>query len=85
MTIFYFLIPWGLVYLFAYFYGRKTKQWVWKEYLLIALGPVVGVIFLSFFEGYKVLLYFIICGILGSMGELLLGIFCKKVLNKRLD
>jgi len=80
----YFLIPWLLVYLFTYFYGRNTKRWVWKEYYAVAAGPVAGVIVLSFFMGAKVLLYFVLCAAVGFSGELLLGLFCKRVLNKRL-
>ena len=80
----YYSVPILIVYIFTYFYGRKTKAWVWKEYLLIALGPVLGILSLSFVVGFEVLLYFLLCGLFGLLGELILGLFCEKVLGRKL-
>lgn len=83
-SIFYYSLFTGLVLIFAFCYGRKTKKWRWSEYFFVAIAPLAGALSVAYFEGLKVLAYFFICGIVGSIGELILGLFCEKVLGRKL-
>jgi len=81
--IYYCLISF-LVIALAYWYGHRTKEWKWSEYFLMALAPIIGVGFLAWFEGEKIIIYFILSSLAGTMGEFLLGFFCDKILGKKM-
>jgi hypothetical protein len=84
LFIAYYLITWVFGLVFTYFYGRKTKEWRWSEYFLVAISPLLATLVLVYFKGIMVLFYFLLCGIIGSLGELFLGLFCEKVLGQKL-
>ncbi|MDD5146399.1 MAG: hypothetical protein PHN39_01480 [Candidatus Pacebacteria bacterium] len=84
LFIVYYLITWVFGLVFTYFYGRKTREWRWSEYFLVAISPLLATLVLVYFKGAMILLYFFLCGIIGSLGELFLGVFCKKILGQQL-
>lgn len=84
LIYFYSIFVIILIFILAYWYGRKTRQWKWSEYFLMAVGPVIGAILLSWTEGFQIITYFIACGFIGLLGEFVLGLFCHKILGRRL-
>lgn len=72
------------VLIFAYFYGRKTRKWRWSEYFLMAFAPLGGAIFLSYYEGPKVLVFFFWSAWIGTILELALGWLSEKTLGRKM-
>lgn len=68
----------------AYLYGRKTKGFIWKEYFLILIFPLIGIFLFAFLIDLKVLYLFIISSFVGLILEYLVGLTYSKTLNKRL-
>ena len=81
---FYYVLIVGLFIALAYCYGRRTKEWKWSEYFLLALAPFVGTAFLAWFEGFKIIIFFALSGIAGFSGEIIMGFFSEKIFEKRL-
>jgi len=81
--LYYFLIV-GLFIALAYWYGHKTKEWRWSEYFLMTLAPFAGMIFLAWLEGFKIIIFFILSGLVGLTGEFVLGFSCDKILGRKL-
>lgn len=73
-----------LIFVLAYWYGRKTKEWKWSEYFLMALGPIAAVLLLAWHEDSKIIIYFIFSSFIGFTAEFILGLFCHKILGRRL-
>ncbi len=72
----------GLI--FAYIYGRKTKQFKWSEYFVILILPFIGLILLIWQEGIKILWFYLTCCFIGNLGEHTLGYAFHKILGHRL-
>ena len=68
----------------AYLYGRKTKIFVWKEYIAILIWPTLLVLTLAYFIDKNIIILFLISSIIGFCLEYLLGLTYHKTLNKRL-
>lgn len=68
----------------AYLYGRKTKQFIWKEYLAIMFLPTILIFLLVYFYGIKILALFLISSFSGFFLEYIFGLTYHKTLNKRL-
>ena len=68
----------------AYLYGRKTKNFRWREYLAITIFPIIGVLVLTYLSGVKVLLLFAVSCFVGFSLEYVLGLAYHKTLNKKL-
>lgn len=73
-----------LVLIFAYWYGRKTKEWKWSEYFLMALGPFVGLVILALLEGSKVIIFFVLSAAVGFLAEFTFGLLFDKTLGRKL-
>ncbi len=86
------LIFWGVLFIFidlagfyfAYLYGRKTKEFRWREYIAITIFPIIGVLVLTYLFGAKVFALFIASCIVGFSLEYILGLAYHKTLNKKL-
>lgn len=81
--LYYFLIV-GLFIVLAYWYGRRTKEWKWSEYWLLTLAPFGGLAFLAWFEGPKIVLFFVLSGLAGFLGEIIMGLFSEKIFGQKL-
>lgn len=68
----------------AYLYGRKTKKFRWSEYLAIIILPLACISFLSYLEGFKILILFILSCFVGFALEYIVGLTYHKTLNERL-
>jgi len=68
----------------AYLYGRKTKYFLWREYLAILIFPLIGVLAFALLIDIKVLILFIVSSFVGFILEYILGLTYYKTLNKRL-
>ena len=68
----------------AYLYGHKTKKFRWSEYLAIVIGPLIFVLFLSFFLDLRILVLFVVGSAVGFIFEYIFGLTYHKVLNQRL-
>lgn len=45
--------------------------------------PILGVLVLSYFEGIRILLYFLICGVIGFILEIRLNLNFEKILGEK--
>jgi uncharacterized membrane protein YjfL (UPF0719 family) len=68
----------------AYLYGRKTKQFRWREYIAIIVWPIFAVFGLAYFIDQKVFILFLLSSFVGFALEYVLGFVYHKTLNKRL-
>ncbi len=80
----YSVIAIVLMFIFAYWYGRKTKEWRWSEYLFMAAAPFIGMITLAYFEGTRIITFFLLSALVGFIAEFLLGLLCEKTLGRKL-
>jgi hypothetical protein len=90
MDLFAVVMP-GILTLFciggfyiAYLYGRHTKQFRWREYMVLIAAPLICVGYLIYLDGVKVLELFLISGVVGLMMEYGMGRSYHKTLNRRL-
>lgn len=81
---FYSVIIIFVGFIFAYWYGRKTKEWKWSEYFFMATAPFAGMILLTYFEGIEILIFFLLSSFIGFIAEYTLGLLCEKTLGRRL-
>jgi hypothetical protein len=80
-----YLILWSGVGMFlAYLYGRKTKQFRWREYFALIGAPVIGCLGLSYYYGPSVIYFFFASSVVGFLMEYLIGRAYHKTLNSRL-
>lgn len=68
----------------AYLYGRKTKEFLWREYLAMLIIPILYIGVLAYLISLKIIILFIISAIFGFFAEYILGLAYDKTLNKRL-
>lgn len=69
---------------FSYLYGRKTRQFKWKEYFLLISSPVLCCLSLVYFYGTKILLFFVTSAVVGFILEGIIGLAYHKTLNRKL-
>ncbi len=68
----------------AYFYGRKTKKFRWREYIALLAAPLLCVAYLIYSYDIKVLYLFVASMVVGLLLEYGMGLFYHKTLNRRL-
>jgi len=68
----------------AYLYGRKTKNFRWREYLAIVAVPLGCVFAAAYLIDLKIINLFLVSCFIGFALEYLLGLAYHKTLNKRL-
>lgn len=68
----------------VFLYGRKTKKFLWREYIALVVVPVGASLGLAFEYGVKIIYLYVSSSILGFILEYLLGLFYHKTLNRRL-
>ena len=68
----------------AYLYGRKTKKFLWREYVALIAAPVVGCLGLTYFYGIDIVYFFAASSIVGFIMEYVIGKAYHKTLNTRL-
>ncbi|MEW5805429.1 MAG: hypothetical protein AB1721_01745 [Patescibacteria group bacterium] len=68
----------------VYLYGRKTKRFRWSEYLALVTVPLLPIAVLSYFEGIKIWVLFLVYAVVGTFAEYFLGWIYNKILNKKL-
>jgi uncharacterized membrane protein len=68
----------------SYLYGRETEKFRWREYFAMLSVPVLGSMFLAHFYGIKVIYYFFLSCVIGTVLEYIIGLAYHKTLNKRL-
>lgn len=68
----------------VYWYGQRTKAWKWSEYGMMLAAVAAGLIMLTYFEGIKVFIYFLVCSAVGSVAEYIFGFLFHKTLGKRI-
>jgi hypothetical protein len=69
--------------LIAVWYGKKRQGWYWREYFVMIFWPILGVLVLSYFEGLKILLYFLVCALIGFFLEIRLNVNFEKILGEK--
>lgn len=81
-------IAFNFITLFGFYlaslYGRKTKQFRWREYIAIIILPIMSTLAFAYFIDIRILKLFIICSFVGLFWEYILGLAYHKTLNKRL-
>src|SRR3989338_6272506 len=68
----------------AYFYGRHTKKFLWREYLAMFALPLLGIIFFTYYIGINVLVVFILGVIILPVLEWIFGFTYYKILGSHL-
>jgi uncharacterized membrane protein len=68
----------------ALLYGRKTKKFLWREYLALLAVPLLCTLYLVFFVERNLTFMFFFSAVVGFTAEFFLGFFYHKVLGKRL-
>ena len=69
---------------FAYLYGRNTKQFSWREYTALLMGPSLAVLLHSYFIDIKILYLYVVSAVVGFLLEFLLGFLYHQTLNRKL-
>lgn len=67
----------------AVWYGRRTEGRRWSEYFVMILWPILGTIVLSYYEGWQILLFFLVCMIIGFILEIRLNQNFEKILGEK--
>jgi len=80
----YFVVISTIGFYAAYLYGRKTKRFLWREYIALLSVPVITSFGLTYFYGIKIVYLFFTSAIIGFILEYFLGLTYHKTLNKRL-
>jgi len=73
-----------LVLLIAYSYGKKTRAWKWSEYVLMTLGPLVGLFLFYLVDSWKAVAFFLGSCVIGFLGELIIGFLFEKTLGRKI-
>lgn|SRR3989338_1874196 len=81
---FIFIVICFLGFYLSYLYGRKTRKFLWREYLAIIILPLLCVIYLSIFVDIRILNLFLLSGFVGFLLEYVIGLTFHKTLNRRL-
>lgn len=68
----------------AYLYGRRTKQFLWREYWAIVIWPLLSVLAFAYFVDVKIIILFLVSCLVGFLFEYLTGLTYYLTLSKRL-
>ncbi len=82
LLTFSFLIVFG--WLFGAWYGRKTRGFNWREYLMLLLLPLAGVFWLTRELGMFVITLYVLSAVGGTFLEWLLGFAYHRAAGVRL-
>lgn len=83
------LLAWALVlasgagYIFAYYYGKDTKDFRWREYIAFIIIPIV-VIALMGLKDPRIPLLYGLSMLVGALFELVMGFLYHRILGHRL-
>lgn len=80
----YYILIISLFIALAYWIGGRTKQWRWSKYFLLTLSPFAGMVFLTWFEGPKIIAFFVLSSVGGFFAEIAMGFLAEKILGQRL-
>ena len=84
MITFYYFLFIAAGFFFAYLYGKKTKRFLWREYIALLAAPLLGIIGLTLFMGIPPLLVFFTGLVVGPLLEWFVGWLYHRVLGIRL-
>ena len=73
-----------LGFFLAYLYGRKTKRFLWREYIALLAIPTICTLILAIRYSFRILLIYFVSAVVGFSLEYFLGLAYHKTLNKRL-
>ncbi|MCI0566508.1 hypothetical protein L0Y46_04935 [bacterium] len=73
-----------LGFVLAYFYGRKTKEFRFREYIAIIAAPILCIGAYAYYIDARILFLFLGSSMVGFILEYALGLTYHKTLNKRL-
>jgi uncharacterized membrane protein len=79
-----FIVITFLGFYLAYLYGRKTKEFRWREYFAIIVWPVSFILVLSYVINIRILSLFVVSCFVGFVLEYIIGLAYHKTLNRRL-